>query len=72
MAQDGPQLWSVELGEGYAGPAVWAGRVYVLDYDRLASADALRCLSLADGKIWRTVILWPSNPTTACREPSRP
>lgn len=53
--QGGPRkLWSVEMGEGYAGPAVWSGRVYVLDYDRLASADALRCLSLADGKeIWR-------------------
>ena len=52
---EGPQaLWSVEMGEGYAGPAVWSGRVYVLDYDRGASADALRCLSLADGKeIWR-------------------
>ncbi len=52
---EGPRpLWSVEMGEGYAGPAVWSGRVYVLDYDRTASADALRCLSLADGKeIWR-------------------
>ena len=49
-----PVLWSVELGEGYAGPAVHRGRVYLLDYDREASADALRCLSLADGKeIWR-------------------
>jgi outer membrane protein assembly factor BamB len=47
-------LWSVDLGEGYAGAAVRAGRVYVLDYDRQASADALRCFSLADGKeIWR-------------------
>lgn len=47
-------LWSVEVGEGYAGPAVLAGRVYLLDYDRAAQADALRCLSLADGKeIWR-------------------
>ena len=50
----GPKvLWSIELGEGYAGPAVWAGRVYLLDYDREASADVLRCLSLDDGKeIW--------------------
>lgn len=50
----GPRaLWSVEFGEGYASAAVWAGRVYVLDYDRKASADALRCLSLDDGKeIW--------------------
>jgi outer membrane protein assembly factor BamB len=48
-----PLLWSVELGEGYAGPAVRSGRVFLLDYDRAASADAVRCLSLADGKeIW--------------------
>lgn len=49
-----PALWSVDLGEGYAGAAVRAGRVYVMDYDRQASADAMRCFSLADGKeIWR-------------------
>jgi len=42
------------VGEGYAGAAVRAGRVYLLDYDRENQADALRCLSLADGKeIWR-------------------
>jgi len=51
----GPQvLWSIEVGEGYAGAAVLAGRVYVLDYDRENQADIVRCLSLADGKdIWR-------------------
>jgi outer membrane protein assembly factor BamB len=49
-----PKLWSLELGEGYAGAAVLNGRVYVLDYDRKAVGDALRCFSLADGKeIWR-------------------
>jgi len=49
-----PVLWSVKLGEGYAGAAVRAGRVYVLDYDQQARDDVLRCLSLADGKeIWR-------------------
>ncbi len=49
-----PRLWSVELGEGYAGAAVRDGRVWVLDYDASAKADALRCLSLADGReIWR-------------------
>jgi outer membrane protein assembly factor BamB len=48
------QLWSVELGEGYAGPAVRDGRVYLMDYDREKKQDALRCLSLADGQeIWR-------------------
>jgi outer membrane protein assembly factor BamB len=52
---DGPKvLWSVDVGEGYAGAAVLAGRVYVLDYDQENKADAVRCLSLDDGKeIWR-------------------
>ncbi|MBI2192237.1 MAG: PQQ-binding-like beta-propeller repeat protein [Planctomycetes bacterium] len=51
----GPKvLWSVELGEGYAGATVDRGRVTVLDYDRAQQADALRCFSLADGReIWR-------------------
>ena len=49
-----PALWSVSMGEGYAGAAVADGRVYVLDYDQDLRGDALRCLSLADGKeIWR-------------------
>lgn len=54
-AASGPeQLWSIDLGEGYAGAAVLAGRVYVLDYDQVNKADALRCFSLADGReIWR-------------------
>ncbi len=51
-----PVLWSVELGEGYAGAAVLGGKVYILDYDEEKRGDALRCLSLADRKeIWR---LW--------------
>ncbi len=49
-----PALWSVKMGEGYAGPAILGGKVYVLDYDEDKQADTLRCLSLADGKeIWR-------------------
>jgi len=53
--EGGPRaLWSVDLGEGYAGAAVLGGRVYVLDYDQVKRADAIRCFSLADGKeIWR-------------------
>lgn len=48
------QLWSVELGEGHAAPAVRHGRVYVLDYDEANKSDALRCFSLDDGReIWR-------------------
>ncbi len=47
-------LWSVDLGEGYAGPAIRNGRVYLLDYDHDRREDALRCLSLEDGReIWR-------------------
>ncbi|MCP4726904.1 MAG: PQQ-like beta-propeller repeat protein, partial [bacterium] len=47
-------LWSVELGEGHAGPAVADGRVYILDYDEENRADLLRCFSLDDGReIWR-------------------
>lgn len=49
-----PLVWSVDLGEGYAGPAVSGGRVYVLDYDEKEGGDALRCFSLDDGReIWR-------------------
>ncbi len=47
-------LWSVPLGEGHAGPAVYQGKVYVMDYDEEAREDALRCFSLEDGKeLWR-------------------
>ncbi|MHB1456479.1 MAG: PQQ-binding-like beta-propeller repeat protein [Armatimonadota bacterium] len=49
-----PLLWSLNLGEGHAGAAVFNSRVYLLDYDRDAQADVLRCLMLSDGKeIWR-------------------
>ncbi len=48
-----PVLWSKQLGEGFAGAAVLAGRVYVIDYDQKNEADLIRCMSLDDGKdIW--------------------
>jgi len=48
------KLWSLDVGEGYAGVALHDGRVYLLDYDRDAKQSALRCLSLVDGReIWR-------------------
>ena len=52
---EGPKvLWSIDVGEGYAGAAILAGRVYLIDYDREAQADVVRCLSLQDGRdIWR-------------------
>ena len=52
---DGPPvLWRIPVGEGYAGAAVHAGRVYLVDYDHQKQEDAVRCLSLDDGaEIWR-------------------
>ena len=48
------RLWSIPVGEGYAGPVIWEGRVYLMDYDRERQHDALRCLSLEDGReLWR-------------------
>jgi outer membrane protein assembly factor BamB len=59
--EDGPEvLWSLDVGDGYAGAAVDRGRLWLLDYDFDRKADVLRCLSLADGgEIWRR---WYSNP----------
>ncbi len=52
---NGPKiLWSTDVGEGYAGAAILAGRVYLMDYDRQQEADVVRCMSLEDGRdIWR-------------------
>lgn len=52
---DGPKIkWQVEMGEGHAAPVVYNGKVYVLDYDEVKKADALRCFSLETGdEIWR-------------------
>lgn len=45
-------LWQVAVGDGYAGPAVHGGRVYLLDY--ADGGDALRCLSTDTGaELWR-------------------
>lgn len=47
-------LWNVELGEGHAAPAIYKGKVYLLDYDEKEKADMLRCFGLVDGKeLWR-------------------
>ena len=52
---EGPSvLWSIEVGDGYSGAVISRGRVYLLDYDKEAEADTLRCLSLDDGReLWR-------------------
>lgn len=47
-------LWSVDVGEGHAGPVIHKGRVYLLDYDDERRADTLRCFALLDGReLWR-------------------
>jgi len=49
-----PVLWQTTLGEGYSGPVVMNGRVYILDYNEKRKADMLRCFSLASGnELWR-------------------
>lgn len=49
-----PIVWRTTLGEGYSGPVVSEGRVYILDYIERRKADALRCFSLKSGKeLWR-------------------
>lgn len=51
----GPEIkWTVEMGEGHAGAAIYKGAVYVLDHDEKLRADMLRCFSLESGKeLWR-------------------
>jgi hypothetical protein len=42
-------LWTFPLGQGFGGPAVNDGKIYVLD--RIGNEqDILRCLELATGK----------------------
>ncbi|MCK5850601.1 MAG: PQQ-like beta-propeller repeat protein [Kiritimatiellae bacterium] len=49
------KIWETAVGPGYAGPAVYNGRVFLLDYDASSKAEILRCLSLDDGReIWRS------------------
>jgi outer membrane protein assembly factor BamB len=50
---EGPQvLWTTPVGAGYGGPAVSAGKVYLLDRDETVG-DRLRCLDFATGKdLW--------------------
>ncbi len=47
-------LWSVDLGEGHAGAAIYEGVVYLLDYDEDIRADMLRSFCLKTGEeLWR-------------------
>ena len=50
----GPKIvWSVEMGEGHSGAAIYKGLAYILDYNEEKRMDILRCFSLTDGKeLW--------------------
>lgn len=50
---DGPKvLWTVDVGDGYAAPAVCRGRVLV--FDRVKSEARCRCLRASTGaELWR-------------------
>lgn len=52
-----PREWSTPIGEGYAGPAVANGRVFVMDFvDRrtLRGTERILCLDAGDGSIvWK-------------------
>ncbi len=52
---DGPHiLWKMDLGEGHAAPAIYNGKVFILDYLEKEKADALRCMSLETGEeLWQ-------------------
>lgn len=58
-----PRVWSVPLGEGYSGPAVEKGRVFITDIvDRRGSRGTERvlCLDAESGKeIWKHA--YPAN-----------
>ena len=46
----GPEIcWTIELGEGYCGPAVSKGRAFVLD--RIAGKERLRCVKAETGEV---------------------
>ena len=53
--ETGPRiLWKITLGEGHAAPAIYDGKVYVLDYDETGKSDQLRCFLLTTGEeLWR-------------------
>ncbi len=49
-----PRVWATPIGEGYAGPAVADGKVYVMDRIRSEGVERVLCLDAADGRIlWK-------------------
>ncbi len=49
-----PRVWSTSLGEGYSGPAVADGRVFITDYLPEERQERVLCLSAETGDIlWK-------------------
>ncbi len=49
--RDGPRvLWSIDVGDGHAMPALSGGNLYLLDYDEARGGDCLRCLNADTGQ----------------------
>ncbi len=46
-----PRMWSTPIGEGYAGPAVSEGRVFVMDRQRSRGTERVLCLDAATGEV---------------------
>ncbi|MEX1128321.1 MAG: PQQ-binding-like beta-propeller repeat protein [Vicinamibacterales bacterium] len=63
----GPKVrWSVPVGQGYAGAAIVAGRVYHHDYNEKTNEWSVNARSLADGKaLWQYKETKPIRPNHA-------
>ena len=46
-----PRVWSTPIGEGYAGPAVANGRVYITDLQREQREERVLCLDAETGDV---------------------
>jgi len=64
-----PRVWSTPIGEGYSGPAVADGRVYITDFIREKRIERIHSLNAETGKIlWtrtypvRYSISYPAGP----------
>lgn len=64
-----PRVWSTPIGEGYSGPAVADGRVYITDFQREKRTERVLCLDVENGNIlWkheypvRYTVSYPNGP----------
>ena len=64
-----PRVWSAEVGEGYSGPAVADGRVYITDRIRQRGTERVLCFDAETGKrLWkheypaRYTVSYPAGP----------